>query len=56
MINENLHWITNNPAESLNAQIDAYYTRLHYNFNSLESANRFADMFLYRMHLRKVCT
>lgn len=56
IINDGLYWITNNSAESLNAQIDAYYTRLHYNFNSLESANNFATMFLYRMHLREACT
>ena len=55
MINNGLYWITNNSAESLNAQIDAYYTRVHYNFNNLESANRFADMFLCRMHLRNAC-
>lgn len=56
MINNHLYWITNNSAESLNAQIDAYYARHHYNFNSLESANNFATMFLYRMHLREACT
>ena len=55
MINKCLYWITNNSAESLNAQIDAYYTRVHYNFNNIDSANRFADMFLYRMHLRNAC-
>jgi len=53
IINKELHWITNNPAESLNAQIDAYLARHHYNFNSLESANYFADMFLYHTNLRK---
>ena len=52
MINKNLYWITNNSAESLNAQIDNYYARLHYNFNNLESANYFAKMFLYRKNLR----
>ena len=56
VINGNCYWLTNNPSESLNAQIDAYYTRLHYNFNSLESANNFATLFLSRMHLREACT
>lgn len=56
IINGNAYWITNNSAESLNAQIDMYYSRLHYNFNSLESANQFATMFTYRMHLREAVT
>ena len=56
IINKELYWITNNSAESLNAQIDSYYARFHYNFESLESANRFADMFMYRKNLRKACT
>lgn len=56
MINKKIYWITNNSAESINAQIDAYYTKVHYNFENLESANRFADMFLYRVHLRDACT
>jgi len=56
MINKGLYWITNNLSESFNAQIDAYLARHHYNFNSLESANYFADMFLYRMNLRKACS
>lgn len=55
IINKELYWITNNSAESLNAQIDSYYARFHYNFESLESANRFADMFLYRKTLRETC-
>ena len=55
IINKELYWITNNSAESLNAQIDSYYARFHYNFESLESANRFADMFLYRKNLREAC-
>lgn len=53
-INGKYFWLTNNTAESLNTQIDAYYTRLHYNFNNLESANKLVDMFLCRMHLRDV--
>jgi transposase-like protein len=56
MINKELYWITNNSAESLNAQIDSYYARHHYNFNNLESASQFAEMFLYRKNLREACT
>jgi len=56
IINKELYWITNNSAESLNAQIDNYYARHHYNFNNIESANYFVDMFLYRKNLRESCT
>jgi len=52
MINKKAYHITNNTSESLNAQIDAYLVRHHYNFNSLASANYFATMFLYRKNLR----
>jgi len=52
MINNKAYHLTNNPAESLNAQIDNYIARHHYNFNSLASANYFAAMFLYRKNLR----
>ena len=53
IVNDELHFLTNNPAESLNAQIDTYCARHHANFNSLESANRFVEMFLSRRHLRE---
>lgn len=55
MVNKKSYWITNNSSESLNAQIDCYLARHHYNFNSLESANYFATMFLYRKNLRESC-
>lgn len=55
MINNKIYWVTNNSAESLNAQIDCYLARHHYNFNSLESANYFAGIFLYRKNLRESC-
>jgi len=55
MINNKAYWITNNSAESLNAQIDNYYARHHYNFNNLQSANHFAQMFVYRKNLRDAC-
>ena len=54
MINKKAYHLTNNSSESLNAQIDAYLARHHYNFNSLASANYFAAMFLYRKNLRDV--
>ena len=56
IINHKTFWITNNSAESLNSQIDNYISKIQYNFDSIESANRFANMFLYRMHLRDACT
>jgi len=56
IINHKVFTITNNPAESLKSQIDTYLSKVQYNFHSLESANRFANMFLYRMHLRDACS
>lgn len=55
IINNGLYWVTNNLAESLNAEIDCYLARHHYNFNNLQSANYFAEMFLYRKNLRELC-
>lgn len=55
MINKKAYRVTNNSSESINAQIDCYLARHHYNFNSLESANYFATMFLYRKNLRDAC-
>ena len=55
-VNKKLFWITNNSAESLNAQIDCYISKHHYNFNNLESANQCAEMFMYRRNLREVCS
>ena len=56
LINHELYWVTNNISESLNAQIDVYLGKVHYNFNSLEEANHFAYTFLYRKHLRDACS
>jgi transposase-like protein len=50
---KNFYWITNNPAESLNSEIDSYLAKFQNNFSSLESANRFADIFMLRKHLKK---
>jgi transposase-like protein len=50
---KNFYWVTNNPAESLNSEIDFYLGKFQNNFASLESANRFADIFMLRKHLKK---
>lgn len=55
MIDKQVYFLNNNVAESLNAQIDAYLSKFHYSFETLESANRFADMFIIRWNLRKDC-
>jgi len=47
------YWITNNPAESLNSEIDFYLGKFRNNFASLESANRFADIFMLHKYLKK---
>ena len=49
----NFYWITNNPAESLNSEIDFYLGKFRNNFVSLESANRFANLFMLSKHLKK---
>lgn len=56
MVNKCLYILNNNMSESLNAQIDAYLTKVQYNFESLESANHFAEMFCSRRDLRQACT
>ena len=47
------YWLTNNPAESLNSEIDAYYSRFQRNFRNLDSANKFAQNFLLQKRLRR---
>ena len=56
MIGKEVFHFTNNMSESINAQIDAYLAKHHYNFNSLESANRCAEMFMLRKNLRDACS
>lgn len=46
-------WVTNNPAESLNSEIDFYLRKFQNNFANLESANRFADLFMLHKYLAK---
>jgi transposase-like protein len=48
------YWITNNPAESLNSEIDAYLYKFRNNFQSVESANKFARLFMLQKHLKKM--
>lgn len=48
------YWITNNPAESLNSEIDFYLSKFQNNFENIESANKFAQLFMLRKHLKKM--
>ena len=48
------YWITNNPAESLNSEIDFYLGKFRNNFANIESANRFANLFMLNKHLKKM--
>ena len=50
---KNFYWITNNPVESLNSEIDNYLSKFRYNFANIESANRYADLFMLSKHLKK---
>lgn len=47
------YWITNNPAESLNSEIDFYLAKFRNNFANIESANRFANIFMLQKYLKK---
>ena len=51
--NKSFYWITNNPSESLNSEIDSYLAKFQYDFESLESANMFAKLFMLRRSLRR---
>ena len=48
------YWITNNPAESLNSEIDFYLSKFQDNFENIESANKFARIFMLLKHLKKM--
>jgi len=48
------YWITTNNAESLNSEIDFYLGKFRNNFANLESANRFANLFMLSKHLKKM--
>jgi len=45
--------ITNNPAESKNAEIDYFMKRFRDCFENIESANRWRKAFMFTTHLRK---
>ena len=47
------YWITNNPIESWNSEIDFYLKKFRNNFSNLESANKFAQIFILQKHLKK---
>jgi transposase-like protein len=51
--NHKYYWLTNNPAESLNSEIDFYMRRFQNNFPNLECANRFAQTFKLLKHLKR---
>lgn len=51
---KNFYWLTNNPIESWNSEIDFYLGKFRNNFASLESAKRFAGIFMLRKHLKKL--
>lgn len=51
---KNFYWLTNNPAESLNSEIDFYLGKFQNNFENIGSANRFANLFMLRKHLKKM--
>jgi transposase-like protein len=50
---KNVYFLTNNPAESINAEIDSYLARFQYHFANLESAQRYADNFMLTRHLKR---
>lgn len=50
---KNYYHLTNNPAESLNSEIDFYLGKFQNNFSNLKSANMFADIFMLRKYLKK---
>lgn len=56
IINKEYYWFNNNMSESINAQIDAYLSKYHYNFENIDSANRAAEMFFKARDLRAACT
>ena len=51
---KNFYWLTNNPAESLNSEIDFYLAKFQNNFENIESANKFARIFMLLKHLKKM--
>lgn len=50
------YWLTNNPAESINSEIDTFMTRFQGNFRNLESAERYKNNFILQKRLKKSFT
>lgn len=50
---KHFYWLTNNPAESVNAEIDTFMTRFQRNFQNLESAERYKNNFILQKRLKK---
>lgn len=53
---KHFYWLTNNPAESVNAEIDTFMTRFQRNFRNLESAERHKNNFILQKRLKKSFT
>lgn len=53
MNEKDLLYITNNPAESKNAEIDYFMKRFRDCFENIESANRWRKAFMFTTHLQK---
>jgi transposase-like protein len=53
---KDFYWLTNNPAESVNSEIDTFMTRFQRNFNNLESAERYKNNFILQKRLKKSFT
>jgi transposase-like protein len=50
------YWLTNNPAESVNSEIDTFMTRFQRNFENIESAERHKNNFILQKRLKKSFT
>ena len=48
-----VYWLTNNTSESLNSEIDFYMRRFQNNFANLQSANKFANIFMLQKYFKK---
>lgn len=53
---KDFYWLTNNPAESVNSEIDTFMTRFQRNFRNLESAERHKNNFILQKRLAKSFT
>ncbi len=53
IVDKSFYWLTNNPAESLNSEIEFYLGKFRNNFQNIESANMFAQLFHLHKCLKK---